>query len=90
LVTLLRNEEMRIVGTSSSGGSKENTLYSNVSGGRSGGRSGGSYFITIWTFCHWYTLHLNNWNMNECPKFHICDACYLNYSSSHNCFDHAH
>jgi hypothetical protein len=34
LITLLINEEMRIVGTSSNGGSQENAFYSNFKRGR--------------------------------------------------------
>jgi hypothetical protein len=37
LITLLINEEMNIVGTSSNGGSKESTFYSNTSKSRSRG-----------------------------------------------------
>jgi hypothetical protein len=37
LITLLISEEMRIVGTSSNGGSQENVFYSNTNRGRSRG-----------------------------------------------------
>ncbi len=37
LITLLINEEMRIVGTSSNGGSQESALYSNTNRGGGGG-----------------------------------------------------
>jgi hypothetical protein len=37
LITLLISEEMRIVGTSSNGGSQENAFYSNTNRGRSRG-----------------------------------------------------
>jgi hypothetical protein len=37
LITLLINEEMRVVGTSSNGGSQKNTFYSNSNRGRGRG-----------------------------------------------------
>jgi hypothetical protein len=43
LITLLINEEMRIVGTSSNGGSQESVFYSNVNKGRG---KGGKNFIS--------------------------------------------
>jgi hypothetical protein len=42
LITLLISEEMRIVGTSSNGGSQENAFYSNSNKGR--GRGGKTSF----------------------------------------------
>ncbi len=42
LITLLISEEMRIVGTSSNGGSQENAFYSNSNRGR--GRGGKTSF----------------------------------------------
>jgi len=42
LITLLMNEGMRIVGTSSNGGSRKNVFYSNTNRGR--GRSGKTSF----------------------------------------------
>jgi hypothetical protein len=41
LITLLISEEMRVVGTSSNGGSQENVLYSNSNRGRGRGRGRG-------------------------------------------------
>jgi hypothetical protein len=42
LITLLINEEMRVVGTSSNGGSQESDFYSNTNRGR--GRGGKTSF----------------------------------------------
>jgi hypothetical protein len=36
LITLLISEEMKVVGTSSNGGSQENVFYSNTNRGRGG------------------------------------------------------
>jgi hypothetical protein len=44
LITLLINEEMRIVGTSSNGGSQESAFYSNTNRGRGRGRGGKTSF----------------------------------------------
>ncbi len=37
MITLLINEKMKIVGTSSNGGSQENVFYSNTNRNRGGG-----------------------------------------------------
>jgi len=42
LITLLKSEKMRIVGTSSNGGSQESAFYSNINRGR--GRGGKTSF----------------------------------------------
>jgi hypothetical protein len=44
LITLLISEEMRIVGTSSNGGSQESAFYSNTNRGRGRGRGGKTSF----------------------------------------------
>jgi hypothetical protein len=44
LITLLISEEMRIVGTSSKGGSQENAFYSNFNRGRGRGRGSKTSF----------------------------------------------
>jgi hypothetical protein len=41
LITLLISEEMKIVGTSSNGGSQESAFYSNINRGRGRGRGRG-------------------------------------------------
>ncbi len=44
LITLLISEEMRIIGTSSNGGSQESVCYSNFNRGRGRGRGGKTSF----------------------------------------------
>jgi hypothetical protein len=44
LITLLISEEMKIVGTSSNGGSQESAFYSNINRGRGRGRGGKLHF----------------------------------------------
>jgi len=44
LIILFTSEEMKVVGTSSNGGSQENTFYSNTNRGRGRGRGGKTSF----------------------------------------------